>query len=181
MDLADKPSYQRMRIAPSAMAMPERVRESLSQIKQVVAQAEAEADNDNRGSSAIEYRLTQLREKAEPEIKPETEDDAAALATVQMERFEKLALDMYLHYLRTTFHTCFYCQFSGDFPEELGRKCVKHIRRNPASPPGGQKRKEIEQAWLKNYTERLPLLVSRDTVDPVDFGGESQQEYAGHL
>jgi hypothetical protein len=78
--------------------------------------------------------------------------------------------------LRTTFHTCFYCLFSGDFPEELSRKCVKHVRRNPASPPGGQKRKDNEQAWTKNFTEKVPLLTARDTVDAVDFGGESYQE-----
>lgn len=176
MDLADKASYQRMRIAPSAMAMPDRVRESLSQIKQVVARAEAEADNDTRGSAAIEARLTQLREKAEPEMKAETEDDAAAMATLQNEKFEKLALDMYLQYLRTTFHTCFYCLFSGDFPEELTRRCIKHVRRNVASHPGGQKRKENEQAWLKNFTEKVPLMVSRDTIDPIEYGGESYQE-----
>ena len=178
MDLADKPTYQRLRVAPAAMAMPERVRESLSHVKQVIQRAEAEAESDNRGSAAIEARLSHLRAAAEPEMKPETEDDAAVAATLQNERFEKLALDLYIHYLRTAFHTCFYCLFSGDFPEELSRKCVKHVRRNPASPPGGQKRKDNEQAWIKNFTEKVPLLTSRDTVDAVDFGGESYQEYA---
>lgn len=41
----------------------------------------------------------------------------------------KKTLDLYLHYLRSVFHTCYYCLATFSFPEELERKCPTHLRR----------------------------------------------------
>ena len=49
---------------------------------------------------------------------------------------DALALDLYLAYLRSAFHTCFYCAAVCDHQEELQRKCIKHARRPLSSPPG---------------------------------------------
>ena len=39
-----------------------------------------------------------------------------------------MALDLYLAYLRTAFHCCYYCAAVADHNEELLRKCIKHGR-----------------------------------------------------
>src|SRR5882762_11122687 len=40
-----------------------------------------------------------------------------------------VSLDLYLAYLRTAFHTCYYCAVVTDHLEELQRKCLKHVRK----------------------------------------------------
>jgi hypothetical protein len=40
-----------------------------------------------------------------------------------------LELDLYLAYLRSAFHTCYYCAVVTDHLEELQRKCIKHVRK----------------------------------------------------
>lgn len=40
-----------------------------------------------------------------------------------------VSLDLYLAYLRTAFHTCYYCAVITDHLEELQRKCIKHERK----------------------------------------------------
>ena len=36
---------------------------------------------------------------------------------------------MHLALLRNVFHTCYYCLVVCDFPEELTRRCARHVRR----------------------------------------------------
>ena len=189
MDLAEKLTYQRMRVTPAAMGTPERTRETLAHIKQVSAKLEAQASEESpeeakedysRGSAAIEARLAELRSRPKSEtdtIKPETADDVDAVNAVEVERLEKLELDLHIQYLRSVFNVCYYCLYSADFPEELTKKCVKHVRRNLASPVGGKNRKEQEQAWIKNFDEKAILLLDREKANALDFGGESYQEW----
>jgi hypothetical protein len=40
-----------------------------------------------------------------------------------------VSLDLYLSYLRSAYHTCYYCALVTDHLEELQRKCVKHVRK----------------------------------------------------
>lgn len=35
---------------------------------------------------------------------------------------------------------------------------------------------EAELAWLRSFEERLPLLTSRESLDPREFGGDSYEE-----
>ena len=76
--------------------------------------------------------------------------------------------------------------FGGLFgdPEELQRRCAKHVRRSVGAPDerntgrggqGGAKkgaRRENEAAWAKNLDERLAMMLERDKIDPREHGGE---------
>lgn len=180
MSLADKPTYQRLRQTPSAMASEDRIRDSLDHVKKIAARMEAEADNDTRGSQAIEKRLTQLSESIKTESKIEESEDQAkqadAMEIEKKEQHERRSLDLYIQYLRSVFHTCYYCTTVNDFEEELTRKCVKHIRRNVNSLTIGKNRKENDVAWVKNFDEKVLLLTDRETIDILDYGGENSQE-----
>lgn len=172
MTLSDKQTYQRLRQTPSAMASPDRIRDSLEHVKKIVARLELENDNDTRGTAAIEKRLQELSVKGE---KTEgVEDETAKIE--RAEKTERQTLDLYLQYLRSVFHTCYYCTTTHDFPEELVRKCVRHVRRPLNSPGTGKNRKEQDVAWVKNFDEKVLLMTDRESVDPLDYGGESQQE-----
>lgn len=181
MSLADKPTYQRLRQTPSAMASEDRIRDSLDHVKKIVARMEAEADNDARGSQAIEKRLAELNTSVKAELKTEDAEgeetkQADASEIGKKEQHERRSLDLYIQYLRSVFHTCYYCITVSDFEEELTRKCVKHIRRNVNAITIGKNRKENDVAWVKNFDEKIPLLTDRENVDPLDFGGENSQE-----
>lgn len=41
---------------------------------------------------------------------------------------QKEKLDAYLDYLRTAFNTCYYCQATFDFQQELLHRCARHVR-----------------------------------------------------
>jgi hypothetical protein len=162
------------------MASAERIRDSLGHVKKIAARLETEADNDTRGSEAIEKRLSELSspDGAKEERIDEDQDEAArsAAEVTKQEQLEKKTLDLYLQYLRSVFHTCYYCTTVNDFPEELTRKCVKHVRRPLNAPSTGKNRKENDVAWVKNFDEKILLLTDRDAVDPLDYGGENAQE-----
>lgn len=138
---------------------------------------ETEAD-DRRGSEAIEKRMTGLREHlGDDSAQDDGSDDKDAVErkakSMSAEQLERYNLDLLIQYLRDVFHVCFYCVYAADFQEELTKKCVKHMRR---AQPAGKMGKEKEAAFIKNFDERIQLLVNRDAVEPVDFGGESYQE-----
>lgn len=46
----------------------------------------------------------------------------------------EVSLDLYIAYLRSAFHTCYYCALVTDYVEELQRKCIKHVRRPLPTP-----------------------------------------------
>lgn len=85
----------------------------------------------------------------------------------------KKTLDLYLHYLRTVFSTCYYCLASFDFSEELSRRCAKHVRRAVETGP---KKLPSDGTWTSNLDKKLPLLLDRELIDPCEFGGESYDE-----
>lgn len=177
MSLADKPTYQRLRQTPSAMASADRIRDSLDHVKKIAARMEAEADNDTRGTQAIEKRLEELNAvKDEPKTEEADEAKQEEAAIAKKEQHERRSLDLYIQYLRSVFHTCYYCTTVNDFEEELVRKCVKHVRRNLNAPSTGKNRKENDVAWVKNFDEKILLLTDREAVDPLDYGGENSQE-----
>lgn len=35
---------------------------------------------------------------------------------------------------------------------------------------------DAELAWLRSFEERLPLLTTRESIDPREFGGDSYEE-----
>jgi len=179
MSLADKPTYQRLRQTPSAMASADRIRDSLAHVKKIVARMEAEADNDPRGSEAVEKRLAELNVSVKDEAKIEDDGGASKAEEIEIEKkeqHERRSLDLYIQYLRSVFHTCYYCITVNDFEEELVRKCVKHVRRNLNAPSIGKNRKENDVAWVKNFDEKILLLTDRENIDPLDYGGENSQE-----
>ena len=180
MSLADKPTYQRLRQTPSTMASADRIRDSLNHVKRIVARMEAEADDDKRGSEAIEKRLADLSAAVKEEPKTEGDDaepkQSEEIEIEKKEQFERRSLDLYIQYLRSVFHTCYYCITTNDFEEELLRKCVKHVRRNLNAPSIGKNRKENDVAWVKTFDEKILLLTDRENVDPLDYGGENSQE-----
>lgn len=182
MHLADKPGYQRLRVAPTAMSSIERVRLSLEQVKTLISNLEKEAADD-RGSKAIEAKIAAFASKLEADQQAESsaEDHDEYIASQERsEKVDRQSLDWYLQYLRAVFHTCFYCVSTSDFAEELTRKCVKHVRRY--IPPEatnvhvGKTRKENEANWMERFDEKIPLIINRDGVEPLDYGGESYQE-----
>lgn len=90
-----------------------------------VLMADALVEDDEpreRGSEAVERRIEKLISEL-PE--PGTETEKQAYETKK----NTIALDLYLAYLRTAFHTCYYCVSVSDNVEELQRKCIKHVRK----------------------------------------------------
>lgn len=81
-----------------------------------------EEEPREKGSDAIERRLTKIYSEL-PE--PASDGEAKALDYKK----NTIALDLYLAYLRFTFHTCYYCVSTSDHLEELQRKCIKHVRK----------------------------------------------------
>ena len=169
MHLANHATYQRLRMAPSVMATPDRIKSSLEQAKVLVALSEADADSDTRGSQAIEKKNDEHREKSGSNF---AEDDEQARLLLE-KKFERQALDLYVQYLRSVFHICFYCVCVSDCKEELVRKCVGHVRRAQTT---GKNAKQNEASWLKTWDEKIQLLTNRDGVNPLDYGGENYQE-----
>lgn len=212
----DKPFTVRIRAAPSLVSSSERLPKDLDQIRRVVNAFEKDA-GDSRGSVAIEeHHAAELakveanKEKLSTNEYNEAFDSVVRIALpVYASRWAnslsilqiKKTLDLFLYYLRSAFHTCYYCTASYNFPEELQRKCPKHVRRAAADAsarivtgkPNGKwprlPRDVIdvlfakdwspvitELAWLRALDDRLPLLMDRELLDPRDFGGESYAE-----
>ncbi|ETW84534.1 hypothetical protein HETIRDRAFT_35037 [Heterobasidion irregulare TC 32-1] len=101
-------------------------------VEQDVTMAETEVIDDatddpepiEKGTDAIERRIeklvAELRESGSQEFGDEKE--------VSLKKTE-LSLDLYLAYLRSAFHTCYYCAVITDHLEELQRKCIMHVRK----------------------------------------------------
>lgn len=81
-------------------------------------------------------------------------------------------MDLYLAYLRAAFNCCYYCSAITDHIEELQRKCVKHIRRRPASSVEPLR----DERWEESLDQKTSLLIDRDNVDPREHGGKSLEE-----
>jgi hypothetical protein len=93
----------------------------------------------------------------------------------------KYQLDLHLECLRQAFNTCYYCAAVFDYPEELERRCVKHVRRaNEKGRPGrsGPSFPFLDvrptfQAELNNartFDDKISFLVEPDKVDANEHG-----------
>ncbi|KAL8277884.1 hypothetical protein RQP46_009703 [Phenoliferia psychrophenolica] len=156
--------FAKSKLTPSEMGTPDRIAKDLDQVRLVAQQLERDGGGDARGSELIEQRFESAREAAEgsPEL-------LAAL--------NKKTLDLYLHYVRLAFNSCYYCVASHDFPEELERRCPRHLRKTPdMDATRNISRKTQDNEWIKKLDERMPLLANREGVDPVDFGGDSYDD-----
>ncbi|KAK4705369.1 hypothetical protein P7C70_g818, partial [Phenoliferia sp. Uapishka_3] len=162
MQPSEKIMFAKSKLVPSDMAAPERIIKDLEQIRQVAAGLEKEIA-DTRGSEVIEARYETGRE---------ADSSIEGLAALNLKTF-----DLYLHYLRTVFNTCYYCLSTHDFKEELERKCPKHLRKTVEMDANrGISKKTIDLEWVKKLDEKMPLLANKDTVDPCDFGGDNYEE-----
>ncbi|KAL0949782.1 hypothetical protein HGRIS_009821 [Hohenbuehelia grisea] len=103
---------------------------------------EEDPEPKEKGSDAVERRvekiMADLREQGL--VDPDDEKAYEAKRTV-------VALDLYIAYLRATYHTCYYCALVTDHLEELQRKCVKHERKSlPKTAPEDSKAVDTEKA-----------------------------------
>ncbi|MBW0491899.1 hypothetical protein O181_031614 [Austropuccinia psidii MF-1] len=214
---AERPAFQKLRVCPGIMNTHDRILKDLSYIRKLAVQFENEyfglgVDEDKRGSTAIEAKIKHMKEELVENIgstslgsdakldKVDSETpqnlelsdlDGESKALVPDEKMyfiDKKALDIYLYYLRTAFHCCYYCVCVCDFQEELLRRCAKHVRKPaPASTDDAtiittpkshrknahsQSTRANENSWARTLDERLSLLLARSEVDPRDFGGE---------
>ncbi|SGY78892.1 BQ5605_C008g04985 [Microbotryum silenes-dioicae] len=179
---ADKPLLMRYRATPALMNEPSRIAKDLEQIQRLALALERDA-GDSRGSVAIEQRLKKWNEEGGIAMEADS---------------TKKALDLYLHYLRTAFHTCYYCLAVFNFGEELLRRCPKHVRlvsegKKPISGSqclmsGAQAQTLMsslfmlpilvaaELTWVRSFDDRLTLLTDRDTVNLAELGGDDPEE-----
>ena len=132
--------HAKSKLGPSELGLPDRVAKDLDHVR-LVAQALERELGDVRGSEAIEQRFDAGRE-----ADSSSEGLAAlvrfflllGLGSSEQEKADgdalrqqnKNTLDLYLSYLRTAFNTCYYCTATHNFPEELERRCPRHLRRS---------------------------------------------------
>ncbi|KAH8929903.1 hypothetical protein BT69DRAFT_11011 [Atractiella rhizophila] len=186
MVLGDKPTYQKLRFTPGSLNDLARLEKDLEAVKKWVGLFESEEGEDRRGSERIEGFVREWREKMDKEAAERGEEVDEETAKVET---TKKSLDLYVQYLRTAYNSCYYCVWSADYPEELARRCVKHVRRKKETEeekkrdeeqngkPGFRSRKEkTETLYPKNLDEKLALVISRDEIDPKDYGGENLDE-----
>ncbi|KAM0745655.1 hypothetical protein T439DRAFT_330469 [Meredithblackwellia eburnea MCA 4105] len=157
----EKAETAKAKFATGLLNTAERISKDLENVRLAALGYEKET-SDPRGTEAIEG----LYETG----KTAAADDVEALAALN-----KKTLDLYLQYLRSVYHTCFYCVETRDFDIELERRCPGHFRR-PEDNKLTVARKITEQGWVTKLDEKLPLLISRDTVNPADFGGDNLDE-----
>ncbi|KAK4055512.1 hypothetical protein OIV83_000058 [Microbotryomycetes sp. JL201] len=160
--VAENPKKARTKAAPSLASAPERIATDLDNVRRAALSFEKE-EGDSRGSSAIEERF----EKAKAELEQETDED---VSKARLESLARQTLDLYLHYLRTVFNSCFYCLSTFEYAEELCAKCPKHLRRQ--LQPNAIRTKPEELTWTRWFDERVPLFADRENVNPLDFGGK---------
>ncbi|KAM0788989.1 hypothetical protein ACM66B_003058 [Microbotryomycetes sp. NB124-2] len=158
----DKPTKCKTKAAPSLASSSERIAADLDNIRRAALGLEKE-EGDSRGSSAIEEQF----EQAKAALEQESDEEAKKS---QLEALARHTLDVYLHYLRTVFNSCFYCLSTFEFPEELSYKCPKHLRRQ--LQPNAVRTKPEELTWTRWFDERVRVFADRENVNPLDFGGQ---------
>lgn len=194
-------AYSKLRLAPGISNTPERVVKDLDQARKLVALLEAELA-DTRGTQAIEAKAAEYAATAKaktgvtgtggdtkmedgPEAGAAAKDEGPSTAEIFGKEeaqtdveTDKRVLDLYLYYLRFVFHSCYYCLGVCDFPEELQRRCAKHVRRPLGSVDKSRKNGKPgnEAGWCKNIDERVAMLIEKDKLDPRDHGGENVDE-----
>ena len=71
-------------------------------------------------------------------------------------------MDFLLQYLRQCFATCYYCTAVHDFPEELARRCVKHVRRQAYPDDSRSRNSKANGTSQKSSREHLLIPTSRN-------------------
>ena len=116
---------------------------TITQPEEDVFMADAMVEDEEpreRGSEAVERHIERYIAEL-PE--PCTDVERKALETKR----NTIALDLYLAYLRTAFHTCYYCVSVSDNAEELQRKCIKHVRKPLSKTLAAEVAAEAESKW----------------------------------
>lgn len=72
-----------------------------------------------------------------------------------------MSLDLYLAYLRTAFHTCYYCAVVADHLEELQRKCLKHVRK----PLSKMLLEEVKAAEAERAEKEKEIKEEEDDIE----------------
>lgn len=125
------------------------------------------------------------------------------LSQGQMQEKVRIALDLYIAYLRNGLNTCYYCVAPHDHQEELKRRCIRHVRRRSSDgistllpthagrvsngkdekleggedAAGGDATIEAPSAkWAENIDSKVILITSPESVNPVDYNGKSYEE-----
>ncbi|WAQ91949.1 hypothetical protein PtA15_15A342 [Puccinia triticina] len=155
--ITERPALQKLRTCPGIMNTHERIIKDLGQIRKLAASFEAEqfgpgASEDKCGSTAIEARISKIKEEMGPNLdssskqppsdagdgtptapdaglNPQDSDVKPDLPQEKNLTLDKKSLDLYIYYLRTVFNCCYYCVCVCDFQEELCRRCPKHVRK----------------------------------------------------
>ncbi|THU77369.1 hypothetical protein K435DRAFT_974000 [Dendrothele bispora CBS 962.96] len=160
-----------------------------------------EEEPAERGSDAVDRRV----EKVMADMRDQGLVDPSDETAYEIKRTE-VALDLYVEYLRASFHACYYCSVVTDHVEELQRKCVKHVRKPLLQSPSDEKsvdnekdkklteddqeekptEKEVKKEnkrpdrtddrWLEWLDSKIALLINRDNVDPREYGGKKFDE-----
>lgn len=71
---------------------------------------------------------------------------------------------MYIAYLRSAFHTCYYCAIVTDHLEELQRKCIKHERK-PLTKAMLEDLKAAEVAEQERLEKEMSIKVEGEESD----------------
>ncbi|KAK2462296.1 hypothetical protein APHAL10511_005602 [Amanita phalloides] len=128
-----------------------------------VAMAPPEGEDEEpepleRGSAAVERRIEKVMVDLRDQGLVDINDENA-----YEEKKAAVSLDLYLAYLRTAYHTCYYCAVVTDHIEELQRKCIKHVRK-PSSKP------------LREEAKTAELEKDKKEDEANDKGGEKEKE-----
>lgn len=91
---------------------------------------------EERGSHVVEETISRLLEKQGLDGAELNHEQAhlkvsiVSFVRAQTDFQARIVLDQWLSYLRNGLSTCYYCVAPTDFPEELQRKCIAHMRRD---------------------------------------------------
>jgi hypothetical protein len=117
----------------------------------ILDEEQEEEDPSERGSDAVERRIekimSDLRDQGIVDVNDEKTYELKKVCSIQCQKSinwygirsqclfgfsivqTTVALDLYLAYLRASYHTCYYCSVVTDHLEELQRKCLRHSRK----------------------------------------------------
>ncbi|KAF8307293.1 hypothetical protein DL93DRAFT_2143326 [Clavulina sp. PMI_390] len=176
-ELPDEPAPETNEFTEAARKAQAKAQAKNELDKMALDDDDAAREPKDRGSVAVEERLTRLIAEMGLDAPKEAVDgdgDIVVQDEVALQaKKNDLALELYLGYLRTAFNCCYYCSAITDHVEELQRKCIKHIRRQPKK---GVTEIARDERWEEGLDSKTSLLIERDAVDPKEHGGKSIAE-----
>lgn len=90
-----------------------------------------------------------------------------------------IALDLYLAYIRSAFHTCYYCASMCDHAEELQRKCIKHVRKPLPKAPTPETEQKRESSPKPKEEEQENAVKAEDDGEEDGVKEEKEDEKKG--